>query len=70
MENLKELKEKIKVWNKESFEDVNFAKSELMEKIERLDSKGEDNFLNEEEREERRILRNRLEEIIFKEMIA
>lgn len=70
MEKLKGVKEKIKVWIRESFGDKNLAKSEILGKIERLDSKEEDSFLEKDESEERRILRNRLEDIIFKEMVA
>ncbi|EXC19385.1 Dihydrolipoyllysine-residue acetyltransferase component 3 of pyruvate dehydrogenase complex [Morus notabilis] len=70
MEKLKGLKDKLKTWNKESFGDTNLARSELLGRIERLDSKEEESGLDNGDREERKFLRNRLEEIIFKDMVA
>ncbi|XP_068504674.1 uncharacterized protein [Phaseolus vulgaris] len=53
-EKLKKLKIELKIWNKEVFGDVNLASEELQMRIDELDTRDDDNGLEESEREERR----------------
>ena len=55
-EKLKKLKAELKIWNKEVFGDVNLASEELQRRINELDTRDDDNGLEESEREERRSL--------------
>ncbi|KAL5583298.1 hypothetical protein UlMin_015740 [Ulmus minor] len=70
MEKLRALKEYIKVWNKEIFGDTRIIKKEVVDKIDEIDKKEENRQLGDGERELRVRLRNQLEEITFKEMVA
>ena len=70
MEKFKDLKMSIKRWNKESFGDIRELKQVTLVEIERLDKKEEAANLNENEILERRMLRNKLKELIFKEAVA
>ncbi|KAL5548851.1 hypothetical protein UlMin_004082 [Ulmus minor] len=70
MEKLRVLKEYIKVWNKEIFGDTRIIKKEVVDKIDEIDKKEGNRQLGDGERELRVRLRNQLEEITFKEMVA
>ncbi|KAL5580279.1 hypothetical protein UlMin_012721 [Ulmus minor] len=70
MEKLRALKEYIKVWNKETFRDTRIIKKEVVDKIDEIDKKEGIRQLGDGERELRVRLRNQLEEITFKEMVA
>ena len=70
MEKLRVLKEYIKVWNTEIFGDTRIIKKEVVDKIDEIDKKEGDRQLGDGERELRVRLRNQLEEITFKEMVA
>ncbi|KAL5543460.1 hypothetical protein UlMin_007244 [Ulmus minor] len=70
MEKLRALKEYIKVWNKEIFGDTRIIKKEVVDKIDEIDKKEGNRQLGDGERELRVRLRNQLEEITFKEMVA
>ena len=61
MKKIKRMKDPIKIWNKEVFGDNKEIKREIIEKIQRLDKKEEENSIEEEEVIERRTLRNKLE---------
>ena len=66
-EKLKKLKTELKIWNKEVFGDVNLASEELQRRINELDTRDDDNGLEESEREERRSLLADLNKAIFKQ---
>lgn len=70
MENLKKVKGKIKIWNKESIGDLKLPKGDILSKIQFMDSKEEGGGISENERKERMLLKNNLVEIIFKEAIS
>ncbi|KAL5537608.1 hypothetical protein UlMin_044784 [Ulmus minor] len=70
IEKLRVLKENIKVWNKEIFRDTRIIKKEVVDRIVEIDNKEGFQLLDVGERELRVRLRNQLEEIIFKEMVA
>ena len=70
MEKLKRMRVPIKIWNKEVFGDTREIKRDIIGKIQWLDKKDEENTIEEFEVLERRSLRNRLEEVIFKEAVA
>ncbi|KAL5574996.1 hypothetical protein UlMin_016695 [Ulmus minor] len=70
MEKLRALKDKIKAWHKEVFGDTRIIKKEVVEKIVGLDKKEEMTQLDVGERELRLILRNHVEELVFKEAVA
>lgn len=70
MEKMKGMKVQLKRWNKKIFGDANLAKGEVLGRIEKVDSKEEVSALDENGRAERRALRNKLEEIVFKEAVA
>ena len=70
MEKLKRMKHSIKLWNKEVFGDTREIKKDIIDKIQGLDKKEEENIIAYAEIVERRLLRNKLEEVIFKEAAA
>ena len=70
MEKLRALKDKIKVWNKEVFGKTRIIKKEVVEKITGLDKKEEIMQLDVGERELRLRMRNQVEELVFKEVVA
>lgn len=63
------MKEKLRVWKREVFGDLSKSKAEIVRKIEKLDLKESTEGLARELREERCMMRVRLEELVFKEQI-
>ena len=70
MKKLKRIKESVKMWNKKVFGDTREIKRGVIERIQRLDKKEEEITIAREEIEERRSLRNKLEEVIFKDAVV
>ncbi|CAN0856996.1 LINE-1 retrotransposable element ORF2 protein [Linum grandiflorum] len=67
---LKWLKEKLKVWNKEVFGHIETQVTEVSNKIFELDTKEEDNFLTDDERIYRCLLKNKLDELWRREEVS
>lgn len=70
VEKLKKIKKKLWDWNKDVFGDIKVKKMDIMERIRALDDKEESEVLVEGEIIERRGLRNKLQEVSFKEAVA
>ncbi|XP_068503636.1 uncharacterized protein [Phaseolus vulgaris] len=66
-EKLKNLKADLKIWNREVFGYVNLEGNKLVKKVQELDARDDESDLNEQGREERRVLLDEYSWFLFKQ---
>ena len=66
-EKLKKLKADLKIWNREVFGYVNLEGNKLVKKVQELDARDDESDLNEQGREERRVLLDEYSWFLFKQ---
>ena len=66
-ERLKKLKAYLKIWNREVFGYVNLEGDKLVKKVQELDDRDDESDLDEQGREERRVLLAKYSQFLFKQ---
>ena len=70
MRKLKSLKDKLKVWNREVFGDIQIKKDEILKEIKTLDRLDMEGLISSEDRKKKVSLLNDFEELLLKEKLV